>query len=186
MRTLSNRFTPQRGITGRDIERAVQEVCACDAHSFFEAYVRGARPMDFDHYLRTIGMSAQVSWSPALSSDGKPEPDLRIFALNSADDSTLRIRITDPGSVWGRVGLHTGDRLVSVDGQPVATSTDFRSWLGKLHIGDVTRVEVARGGVSKVTVTITGYNRPTVKIAEIADATSEQKRLRAQWVRTEL
>src|SRR5205807_3184390 len=37
MRRLSYRFTPQRGITGRDIERTVDEVCACDVHPFFEA-----------------------------------------------------------------------------------------------------------------------------------------------------
>src|SRR5438445_13725535 len=116
MRILSDRFTPQRGITGRDIERAMHKACGCDAASFFEAYVRGARPMDFDRYLRTIGMRTQVSWSPALSSDGKPEPDLRIFAVNAAEDSKLRIRITDPSSAWGRAGLHTGDRLVSLDG----------------------------------------------------------------------
>jgi len=183
MRTLSDRFTPQRGITGRDIERAVSEVCGCDAQSFFDAYVRGARPIDFDRYLRTIGMRAQVTWSPALNSDGKPEPDLRVSALNAAGDATLRLRITDPTGAWGRAGLHTGDRLVSVDGQPVATPTDFRSWLGKLHVGDTAGVEIARGGaVSKVAVLISGYNRPIVKIGEIADATSEQKRLRDQWL----
>ena len=138
--------------------------------------------MDFDHYLRAIGMRTTVSWSPALSSAGKPEPDLRVGTLVMSEDSTLRLRIIDPTGVWGRAGLHTGDRVVSVDGHPVATSTDFRSWLGKLRIGDIAHLEVARSGaVSKVAVVITGYNRPTVKIDEIADATAEQKRLGAQW-----
>jgi predicted metalloprotease with PDZ domain len=118
MRTLSDRFTPQRGITGRDIKYAVHEVCACDAHTFFEAYVRGGRPMDFDHYLRGIGLRTQVSWSPAVGSDGKPEPDLRVSAFNADGDSALKIRITNPGSVWGRASLHTGDRVVSIDGSP--------------------------------------------------------------------
>jgi predicted metalloprotease with PDZ domain len=183
MRALSDRFSPQRGLTGRDIERAVHEVCACDARSFFEAYVRGARPIDFDHYLRMTGMRTQVSWSPALGSDGRPEPDLRVSALNVAGDSTLRLRITNPTGVWGRAGLHTGDHLVSMDGNPVATSTDFRSRLGQLHIGDTARVEVLRNGAaSQVSVAINGYDRPTVRIVEIADATSEQQRLRAQWL----
>lgn len=183
MRKLSDRFTPHRGITGRDIEGAVREVCACDANSFFDAYVRGARPIDFDHYLRKIGMRAVVSWSPALNSDGKPEPDLRVFALNVPDDSTLRLRITNPNGVWGRAGLHTGDRVVSVAGQPVATSTEFRTWLGKLRVGDIASVEVARDRtVSKVTLVVTGYDRALVKIEETADATSEQKKLRAQWL----
>jgi predicted metalloprotease with PDZ domain len=183
MRTLSGRFTPQRGITGRDIEQAVHEICACDAHTFFEAHVRGARPLDFDHYLRMIGMRTEVSWSPAVSSDGKPQPDVRLSAFNSGDDSVLRIHLSTPDSVWGRAGLHTGDQLVSLNDQAVASSADFRSRLGQLHIGDTARVGIIRNGVaSQVSVAITGYDRPTVRILEIANATSEQLRLRAQWL----
>jgi predicted metalloprotease with PDZ domain len=183
MRRLSHRFTPQRGLTGRDIERAVREVCACDTQSFFEAHVRGAQPIDFDRYLRMMGMRTHVSWSPALSDDAKPVPDLRVSAFNDAGDSTLRLRLSNPASAWGLAGLHTGDRLVSLDGRPVATTTDFRSWLGKLHIGDTAQVEVMRQGVaSRLAVLVTGYDRPTVRIDEIADATSEQRRLRAQWL----
>jgi predicted metalloprotease with PDZ domain len=185
MRTLSGRFTPQRGFNGRDIEQAVHEVCACDAHTFFEAHVRGAQPMDFDRYLRMMGMRAQVSWSPALNSDGKPQPDLRISAFSEADDSVLRLRLSNPASAWGRAGLHTGDRLISVDGHPVATTTDFRSWLGKLRLGDTAQVEVMRNGtVSRVAVSINGYERPTVRIVEIADATTAQQKLRTQWLTT--
>ena len=78
MRTLSDRFAPQRGITGRDIESRVHDVCGYDVHSFFEAYVRGAQPIDFDRYLRAIGLRTQVSWSPLLGDDGRPAPDLRL------------------------------------------------------------------------------------------------------------
>lgn len=186
MRRLSDRFTPQRGMTGRDIETAVHEVCGCDVRSFFDAYVRGARSIDFDQYLRIIGMHVQVSWSPALGSDGKPEPDLRIFVFSTPEDPTLRVRLINPANSWGRAGLHTGDRLVLLDGQPVATTTDFRSWLGKLRIGDTARFVVARdgttGATSDVTVVVTGYDRPVVTIGEVADATGEQRRLRAQWL----
>jgi len=183
MRTLSARFTPQRGITGRDIERAVHEVCACDAHTFFETYVRGARSIEFDQYLKSIGMRTQVSWSPALSSDGKPEPDLRLYVISNDEDPALKLRVTNPGSAWGRAGLHTGDRLVSLDGHPVTTTTDFRSWLGKLRLGETARVEVRRDGVaSQVLVSVKGYDRPAVRIVEIAGATPAQLRLRARWL----
>jgi predicted metalloprotease with PDZ domain len=183
MRILSERFTPERGITGRDIEQAIHEVCTCDAHTFFEAHVRGARPVDFDQYLRIIGMRTQVSWSPAVGTDGKPQPDTRLSAFNTADNPVLRLHLSNPASVWGRAGLHTGDQLVSLDGQSVATSTDFRSRLGKLRIGDTARVEIMRNGaLSQVSISINGYDRPIVRIVEIADATREQLRLRTQWL----
>lgn len=183
MRTLSGRFTPQRGITGRDIEQAVHEVCGCDIHTFFEAHVRGARALDFDHYLQIIGMRTQVSWSPAVTDDGKPQPDVRLSAFSTFDNPVLRLHLSTPASVWGGAGLHTGDQLVSLNGQPVASSADFRSRLGQLHIGDTARVEIIRDGVaSQVSVAIAGYDRPTVRVVEIADATPEQLRLRAQWL----
>jgi predicted metalloprotease with PDZ domain len=182
MRTLSERFTPERGLTGRDIERAVRDVCGCDARPFFEAYVRGARPIDFDHYLRAIGLRTQVSWSPALGGDGKPAPDLRIFVLTSPGDATLRLRLTNPDSAWGRAGLHTGDRLLSLDGRAVATAADFRQWLGQLRVGQTARLEVMRDGVVlTAAVLVTGYDRPTVRVEGIADATAGQLRLRARW-----
>ena len=182
MRTLSEQFTPERGITGQDIERAVHDVCGCDAHSFFEAHVRGARPIDFDRYLRAVGLRAHVSWSPALGGDGKPAPDLRIYAFNSPEDSVPTLRLMNPDSAWGRAGLHTGDRLVSLDGRAVKTAADFRPWLARLRVGQTAKLEVMRGGVVlAATVLVNGYDRPTVRLQEIENATAEQLRLRARW-----
>ncbi|HKC63951.1 MAG TPA: PDZ domain-containing protein [Pyrinomonadaceae bacterium] len=184
MRSLSERFTPERGITDADIEQAVHDVCNCDSHSFFESYVRSAGAIDFDRYLQSLGLRTQVSWSAALDKDGKPAPDLRIFLFSSPADPAPRIRLTSAESAWGRAGLHTGDSLLSVDGRPVTTPTAFRQWLNQLRIGQTARLEVLHGGVrSTVEVPVKGYDRPTVKIQEIAGATPEQQRLREQWAK---
>ena len=44
MRMMLDRFSGERGFTSIDVEHTVQEVCACDVHTFFQAYVRGATP----------------------------------------------------------------------------------------------------------------------------------------------
>ena len=57
------------------------------------------------------------------------------------------------------------------------------SRLGKLRIGDTALVEIVRNGaLSQVSISINGYDRPIVRIVEIADATPEQVRLRTQWL----
>lgn len=186
MLLLSERFNPERGMGDRDIESAVHDTCRCDAHTFFEAHVRGTQPLEFDRYLRAIGLRMRVTWVPAVNNDGTPAADLRILALARPEGSAPRLRLTNPASAWGRAGLHTGDRLISVDGRRVATPVDFRVWLGKLHIGDTAQVEVARNGRTlTISVAVSGYDRPTVRLEEIPDTRPEQVRLRAQWLNAE-
>ena len=53
----------------------------------------------------------------------------------------------------------------------------------RARMGSTASVEVSRDGiVSKVQLVITGYDRPVVKLVEIADATSAQKKLQDKWL----
>ena len=183
MRTMLERFSGARGFGGQDIERTTGDVCGCKVHAFFETHVRGPRPIDFDQYLRLIGMRIQVSWMPALGRDGQPTADLRLYAWQPPAESTLSLVITNPGSTWGRAGLHTGDRLAALNGTAVATVADFRSIVTRLRIGDTTAVEVRRPrGVWRTAVVVAGFERPVVRLEEIPGATERQRGLRAQWI----
>ena len=184
MTLLSSRCDYRRGITNRDIERAALDVCPkCDIHSFFKDHIYGAGQIDFDRYLELMGMRSELTSSAAVGSDGKPSVDLRIGPLQGDTSSGFKIRITNPQSAWGRAGLHTGDRLLSVDGTPVASWPDLRNWLRKLKIGDIGRLEIIHEGVRRtVKVPITGYDTPTVNIFETASQTPRQLKLRNAWM----
>jgi len=183
MRTMLERFSGARGFVGQNIERTTGDVCGCKVHAFFETHVRGPRPIDFDQYLRLIGMRIQVSWMPALGRDGQPTADLRLYAWQPPAESTLSLVITNPGSTWGRAGLHTGDRLAALNGTAVGTVADFRSIVTRLRIGDTTAVEVRRPrGVWRTAVVVAGFERPVVRLEEIPGATERQRGLRAQWI----
>jgi predicted metalloprotease with PDZ domain len=183
MRLMLDRFAGQRGFTGRDIERVVGDVCECATQTFFDSYVRNARQVDFDRYLRFIGLRARVTWQPALRPDGQAAPDQRIFAWMPPGERVLSLLLTNPSSAWGRAGLHTGDRVVAVNGAPIATWPEFRSAVARARIGDTVRVEVRRPtGTWSTNVVITGYNRPVVRIEEIPEATDRQRALRQRWM----
>ena len=181
MRLLAAKFDSQHGINNADIEHALADVCRCDMQSFFRDHIYGAKLVDFNGYLGLIGMRADVTRSTALAPDGKPAVDLRIGPLNF--EGELILRVTNPQSAWGKAGLHTGDRLLSVDGTRVTTWSDFRGWLRKLKVGDVGRLVVVSNGITKtVEVPIKPYDVPTVHVVHLANATAKQLALRQAWM----
>ena len=150
-------------LDGFAIERAVEETCNCDVTPFFDAHVRGAATLDYNRYLGLVGLRASVSWAPAVY-NGEPERDLRIFGYEPGD-GTLRLVISNPASIWGRAGLHSRDRLVSMDGSPAGTWPELRGRLQRLRMGDTVRIEVQRpSGPYTATVVVAGFQRPSVSI----------------------
>lgn len=183
MRTALERFSGEHGYTGRDLERTVAEVCGCAVRELFDRSVRAAAPIDFDRYLRLLGLRSSVTRSPALGRDGQPATDLRVYGWVPPGESSVRLLISNPASLWGRAGLHTGDRVATVNGAPLPDMTAFRTLFGALRIGDTVRIEVARaGGPFHATVVVAGYDRPTVRLEEIPSATARQRALRARWL----
>lgn len=183
MRLMQARYSGERGYTTRDIETAMTEVCGCAMRSFFDRYVRAGNPIPFERYLALAGLRPVVTWGPGVGRDGAPMVDLRVYAWLPPGDSTLRLIVTNPASVWGTAGLHTGDHLHAVNGAAVTTMTDFRSIFGRIKIGDTVRVEINRpSGPYRATVVVTVQQRPTVRLEPIADASERQLALRRAWL----
>jgi len=164
-------------IDGRTIEQAVETVCGCDVTPFFDAHVRHAGVIDFDRYLGLMGLTMRVTRGPAMS-NGEPERDLRMYGFEpSPPDSGLWLIITNPSSIWGRAGLHSRDRLVGINGAPARASSELRAKLQGLRLGDTVRVQVRRSAPFEVTVVLAGFERPTVRIERLPNATVAQRRL---------
>jgi len=180
MRVLFDRSATRR-IDGREIENAVEAVCGCDVTPFFDTYVRGAHVLDFDRYLGLIGLTTQITRGPALT-NGEPERDLRLYGWEPEGEGDVRLMITNPASIWGRAGLHSRDRLVSMDGAAVTTWSDMRARLLRLRIGDTIRIAVQRPeGPFETSVIMTGFERPTVRIVLARNATEAQRQLAEAW-----
>jgi predicted metalloprotease with PDZ domain len=183
MRLMVERYADRRGFVGKDLEGAVATVCGCNATPFFDRYVRGATKIDIDRYLALLGLRARVAWSQAMGRDGSPVADLRMWASQDFPDSVLRIVVSDPASVWGQAGLHSGDQLLGMNGSNMRQWRDARAVLGRARVGDTVRVTVTRSGVTRtVVVKVAGLQRPTVRIEETPTATTRQRALLAKWM----
>ncbi len=170
-------FNQGRSIDGRVIEQAVETVCGCDVTPFFDAHVRGAAPIDFNRYLGLIGLTTRITTGPAVF-NGETERDLRIWGWEPQGEHSVRLIISDPSSTWGRAGLHSRDQLVALNGVPVATWPELRAKLQASRLGDAVRVQVQRpSGPFETTVIVAGFERPTVRIERLPNATVAQRRL---------
>ena len=182
MRLMLERFSGERGFDGRGIERAVADVCGCKVTPFFDAHVRGANPVAFDRYLATIGLRATVRWGLATDAQGVPVVDLRAYATDAPDGSHATLVISNPETPFAKAGLHSGDRLVAVNGAPLRSWREFRNVLRSLKVGDTTHVEVERAGRRlSVTVVAATQTRPFVTLEELPGATGKGRALRAAW-----
>ncbi len=183
MRGLAERFTPEVGFTGNSVEHAVSDACECNAHQFFANHVQASGAINFDRWLGVVGWRTDVTWAAARATDGTPAADVRVSGYDVPGEPQPRLQIWFPATVWGRAGLHTGDRLVSWNGIAVPDAQHLRSVINQLHIGDTARVAVIRDtGFFETTVTLAGYERPAVRIEERPDATDAQRRLRSMWL----
>jgi predicted metalloprotease with PDZ domain len=184
LRAMQRDFSGPRGYTGRDIERVVGETCGCPMHAFFDAHVRGTRRLDLDAALHLIGLRMRVTDEPARDRDGRPMPDLRLYAWMPPGADHPRLVLTDPASIWVRAGLHSGDRITRVNASEIDSVPDVRRLLVGLRIGDSVTMEVTRrsGRAFRTTVRVAGFERPVVRIEEIHGATARQRALRARWL----
>jgi len=183
MRKMFERFGGEKGFTGNDIEQIVSQTCGCDAHAFFDNYISGDKLFDFNNYLRLLGLRSTVSWKDAMDDDGKPEADLHVYAYLPRNEKMLSIGMMNPANCWGKAGLHTGDKLVSINATALNSAGDFYDLLHNIHIGDTLSVAVQKPtGLWKTKVIITGYKQAVVRIEEIKDATAKQQELRKEWM----
>jgi predicted metalloprotease with PDZ domain len=183
MRTMMERYSGAQGFTNRNIEEIAATTCNCNVHSFFQNYVYGNKPIDFNKYLQLAGMRSTTTWVAAADADGKPAADLKIYAFQSPGDSTVKLGITDPKSCWGKAGLHTGDVIVTVNKSIIKNANDFRQIIRRTQIGDTMLLAVHRStGIVQMKVIVSGYRESLVRIDELNEVTEKQKSLRKTWL----
>ena len=182
MRKIFYRFAGEKGFHAKDIEQAVKEICNCEIHSFFRDHIYNAKPVNFDQYLNFIGKKVHIVWKPAQDNNGRPLPDYRMYLASRTGENNFTIIITNPESCWAKAGLHTGDKVVTINNMPVTDIQSYRMLQRSLQVGDTVEFEISRNSqIKKVTVTVQGYNVPAATITSLEKITPKQKKLFADW-----
>ncbi|MFN7142582.1 MAG: RIP metalloprotease RseP [Myxococcota bacterium] len=130
----------QAGLAPEDRVVSVEGVATSTWPDIVEALEESTGAVD----LVVDRLGSEVRLSLPVSEDAERSPYALGF-VNSAPDPT--IAVDDPWSPAGKAGLRTGDRLVSVAGQPVRTWNEVRR-LALAGEGAPLPVEVRRAGAA--------------------------------------
>ncbi|HSU13896.1 PDZ domain-containing protein [Longimicrobium sp.] len=183
MRTMYARHAGPAGFAGADVERTASSVCGCSLHRFFGRHVRAAELLDFDAYLRPLGLRARMALEPVRGPAGEPLPDLRVWSYLPPGEPHLALIITDARGTWARAGLHTGDRVVALDGVPIGDTRAFRTTVRALRVGSRVRVDVLRAGHPvRADVEIGSYSRRAVTLTDLPAVSPRQRQMRQRWL----
>jgi predicted metalloprotease with PDZ domain len=183
MRAMYQRFGGKKGFKAQDVEQTVDAVCNNPGvHQFFDTYLYQGKPLDFENFLRLLGLRLQLSWVPATDGHGKPAPDNRLYVWQLPGDSLFRLAITDPRSCWGRTGLQTGDAVLAMNGQTIQIRTSFYAHRNAFRIGDTVSFQIRRSNtIRTVRVGVTGYTQVIAHILPALDADNKSLTLFRQW-----
>ncbi|MGH9704835.1 MAG: PDZ domain-containing protein, partial [Candidatus Acidiferrales bacterium] len=151
-----------------DIEGIAEQTCNCKLGDFFSQYVSGTREIPYGDFLELAGLQ--------LKTKSRTVPDLGFQLARGPANSRVITAIT-PGSSAESAGIHAGDVLLTMNGEPVPHN--LNEWLQSHSVDQLIRVRVRRDGAEReISFALSGRESVSYEIDEDSHATSEQKRIR--------
>jgi predicted metalloprotease with PDZ domain len=176
MRALYHRFPlTGKGYTVDDLQKISEEFAGSSLKSFFDGYVHGTAPLDWETTLRYAGLDLQ-----ALDSERKPWLGAQAYDQNGR----TMVRGILAGSPAYDAGLDIGDEILAINGRRVRSS-ELQDRVAEFKAGDKVKVTFFRDDVLRdLEVTLRLQDVPPYKVIKIASPTPLQKSIYESWLKT--
>ncbi len=125
-----------RGFTEQEIQMAIEQVAGQSMESFFQDYIWGTAPLDFDRYLQYVGCHLE----------NELDPELAYLGIHLAPGRPAIQQVLKDSPAY-QVGLNVFDELISIDGQPI---TDLPRFLATKQPKEEVLIEVRRAGMIRI------------------------------------
>lgn len=164
-----------RGYQPEDLERIATRRAGVDMSDYFKRHIRDVEVLPYDEAFAYVGLR--------LVKTQAKEPFDAGLSLQFASDREAVVENVRNNSPAEEAALQSGDQLVSLGGRDV-TRDSWLKTLARYKAGDSVPVVVKRDRRTiKANIVLGQPERFDYRIEEKADATDEQKTLRARWLR---
>jgi len=169
----SSYYLRGRGYQTEDLERVASRRAGFDLGDFFKRHIRDVEVLPYDEAFAYVGLRLVRTQSEEPFDAG-----LSIQLETPREAFIDNVRNNSPAE---DAGLQAKDQIISLGGKEV--TNDWRRTLARFKPGDSVPVTVKRDRRTiKTNIVLGQAERFDYKIEEKADATTEQKALRAAWL----
>ncbi len=166
----------KRGFTDEEIQQALERVAGGSLNEFFQNYIWGTEPIEFDRFLGYVGCRAvdqnANSTAPFLGA---------AYVLASAAAGRLVVASVHRDSPAWNDGLNAGDEIVSINGKKPQTAP--AKVLEGYQIGEKINLQVLRAGLPRtIETTLVKDPRRAYKIERVSAPSESQNKLYRQWL----
>lgn len=176
MRTLYRRFPLSgHGYTVVDFQSVAEQLAGGSLKKFFDDYVHGTVPIDWERFIGYAGLALQ-----AKDSERKPW-----LGMQTADrDNRTRVMGVVAGSPAYDAGVDIGDEVVALNGLRVRAS-DLPERIAEMKPGDKVRLTVfRRDRLREIDITLRLQDVPVYKVTKVERPTPLQKAIYESWLNT--
>jgi predicted metalloprotease with PDZ domain len=176
MRTLYKRFPLSgQGYTVDDLQSVAGKLAGNDLKKFFDDFVHGTAPVDWEHSLSYAGLQLQAR-------DSERMPWLGIQTAEREN----RTRVTGilAGSPAYDAGVDVGDEIIALNGLRVRTS-DLQDRLADYKPGDKVKLTILRRDrLREFEMTVRLQDVPPYRATKVEQPTPLQKSIYESWLKT--
>ena len=176
MRALYHRFPLSgKGYTVDDLQKISEEFAGSSFKNFFDNYIHGTTPLDWETTLRYAGLDLQ-----ALDSERKPWLGAQTYDQNGKS----MVHGILAGSPAYDAGIDIGDEILAINGRRVRSS-ELQDRIAEFKAGDKVKVTFFRDDVLReLEVTLRLQDVPSYKVVKTANPTPLQKSIYESWLKT--
>ncbi|WP_148233535.1 M61 family metallopeptidase [Pseudopedobacter saltans] len=157
------------GFTSEEFKGLLEKTAGINLDTFYQDYVYGTTPIDFDKYLGYVGLTLKYIVP-------MENPSLGIVA----NKSNIITKVVRDGSAWNS-GLNVNDEILAINQQRIE---DIPTALENRKIGEKIDVLISRDGILKtITVTLQKDNNNKIQIVKKDRADKDAIKLYNKWLK---
>lgn len=163
-----NNFQKDMGVPEDGVQKAVETICGESYASFFDAYVNGVKPIDYETFFKPFGFEMKVEDAVAgydligITDVEKTQVGMYLSGLRPDGDAV-------------KAGLSEGDILQEINGKAALTlnATEF---FGGINKNDKLTIKALRGSETlNITITVSEATAPKVYTMSVQEKLNKKE-----------